>query len=265
MIAAALTACSPLLIWYSQEARSYALLVLLSAVSLLAFAYARDRPTPRSLTWWVIACAAALATHYYAVLVIVPEAVWLLAVHWYRRAVRLAFGVVALCGLALIPLAISQNGTGNDELDRADSAATCASARSIPQFLIGFQAPAQAVLEPLAAAMAAVALVLLVLRSDPFDRRRAVAVGALVVGGLALNLVLIVGGVDDLITRNVIALWLPAALVVAAGLGAPRGRDCSESRPPPSCARRDRGRRRRRHRPQLPAPGLACGRARARQ
>jgi len=35
LIAAALTACNPLLIWYSQEARSYELLVLLTGVALL--------------------------------------------------------------------------------------------------------------------------------------------------------------------------------------------------------------------------------------
>ena len=112
LIAAALTACSPLLVWYSQEARSYSLLVLLSASSLLAFAYVLERPTRRSAAAWVICSALALATHYYAVLAVVPEALWLLAVHRRSRAVQVAFGLVALCGLALIPLAISQNGTG---------------------------------------------------------------------------------------------------------------------------------------------------------
>ena len=74
LIVAALAACSPLLIWYSQEARSYELLALLTALSLLAFAYARVSPRPRLLVAWVIASALALATHYYAVLVVVPEA-----------------------------------------------------------------------------------------------------------------------------------------------------------------------------------------------
>jgi hypothetical protein len=44
----------------------------------------------------------------------------------------------------------------------------------------------------------------------------------LAIGGLLLNLILVAGGVDDLITRNVLALWLPAALLVAGGLGARR-------------------------------------------
>ena len=87
LIAAALTACSPLLIWYSQEARSYEMLVLLSSVSLLAFAYALAKPTPRLVGAWVVASALALATHYYAVLAVVPEAVWLLWIHRTRRPV----------------------------------------------------------------------------------------------------------------------------------------------------------------------------------
>ena len=46
------------------------------------------------------------------VLAVVPEAVWLLWVWRSRRPVQLAVGVVGLCGLGLIPLAISQHGTG---------------------------------------------------------------------------------------------------------------------------------------------------------
>src|ERR1700741_4565359 len=103
VIAAALAACSPLLIWYSQEARSYSMLALLSAVSLLAFAYARVSPTPRGLVAWVVASALALATHYYAVLAVVPEAVWLLWVWRSRRPVQVAVGGVGLCGLGLVP------------------------------------------------------------------------------------------------------------------------------------------------------------------
>ena len=55
VFAAAFAACSPLLIWYSQEARSYQLLALVSALSLLAFAHARARPTRGTLAAWVIA------------------------------------------------------------------------------------------------------------------------------------------------------------------------------------------------------------------
>jgi mannosyltransferase len=219
LIAAALTACSPLLIWYSQEARSYSLLVALSAVSLLSLAYALERPTRATLAGWVGASALTLATHYYGILVIVPEALWLLAAHRHSRAVQVAVGGVALCGLALIPLAITQNASGNTKWI-ATIPLGSRLRQVIPQFLIGFQAPAQAVLEPLAAALALAGLLLLALRSDALARRRALALGAVAIGGVILNLMLIAAGVDDLITRNLIVLWVPAALVLAAGFGA---------------------------------------------
>ena len=70
LVAAALAAFSPLLVWYSQEARSYALLVLLVTVSFALF-------SQRRLWWWAAVSALALATHYFAAFVIAPEAIWL--------------------------------------------------------------------------------------------------------------------------------------------------------------------------------------------
>jgi hypothetical protein len=169
----------------------------------------------------VIASGLALATHYYALLAIVPQAVWLLIEHRRRRGVQLAVAAVGAGGLALIPLALSQNGTGNASWIEA-IALHRRLGQIIPQFVIGTGAPAYDVLEPLAATMGIVALVLLAVRSDPGERRRALAVGGLAVGGLLLNLALVAVGVDDLITRNVLALWLPAAITVAAGFAASR-------------------------------------------
>jgi 4-amino-4-deoxy-L-arabinose transferase-like glycosyltransferase len=223
LIVAALAACSPLLIWYSQEARSYELLALLTGVSLLAFAHARAAPTPRALSAWVIACALALATHYYAALAVVPEAVWLLYVHRHSRPVQIAFGVVALCGLGLIPLAVGQQSTG-----RANWIAHAPFARRlgqvIPQFAAGFAGPAHAVLEPVAIAIVVLAIVLLLTRSDPEPRRGALLAGAIALAGLVISLALVVVGFDDLLTRNLLAIWAPAAIVVAGGLAVPRPR-----------------------------------------
>ena len=71
LAAAALAATNPLLIWYSQEARAYALLVTLCALSLW-FLLRED--------WrgFALASALALATHYFAVFIVVPEACWVL-------------------------------------------------------------------------------------------------------------------------------------------------------------------------------------------
>ncbi len=221
VIAAALAACNPLLIWYSQEARSYELLVLLSSLALLGFAYAREQPTARRLAVWAIFAALALATHYYALLAVVPQAVWLLAIHRRRRSVHVSVGLVALCGLALVPLAISQSGTGNASWIAPVPIGRRLS-QVVPQFLTGFQSPSQSLLIPLAAALAAVGLALVMWLGDERARRAALVAAGLALGGLLLNLALIAGGVDDLITRNLLALWPAAALAVAAGLGTPR-------------------------------------------
>ncbi|MGN6872774.1 MAG: glycosyltransferase family 39 protein [Solirubrobacteraceae bacterium] len=223
VIAAALAACSPLLIWYSQEARSYQMLALLSSVSLLAFAYARFAPTPRALAAWVVASALALATHYYAVLAVVPEALWLLWVHRRRRSVQVAVGAVGVCGLGLIPLAISQHGTG-----RGNWISSAPFGRRlgqiVPQFASGFDGPAHAVFEPVAIAIVVLALVLLVLRSATEPRRGALVAGGLALAGFVLSLVLVAVGFDDLLTRNMLAIWAACALLVAGGLAVPRPR-----------------------------------------
>jgi len=221
LIAAALTACSPLLIWYSQEARSYEMLVFLSSLSLLAFAYALENPTPRRVAGWVVASALALATHYYAILAVVPEAAWLLWVHRSRRAVQVGVGVVGLCGLALIPLAIGQSGTGNASwIAKAPLGRRLG--QVVPQFASGFDGPAHSVLEPLAIAVLVLAAVMVFVRSEATARRGALIAGGIALAGLVLNLLLIAGGVDDLITRNVLAICMPAALFVAGGLAAAR-------------------------------------------
>jgi hypothetical protein len=223
LIAAALTACNPLLIWYSQEARSYSLLVLLTAAALLAFAYVREDPTPRAVSAWVLSSALALATHYYAILLIVPQALWLLTIHRRRRAVLAGVGVLGACGVGLMVLAITQISTG-----RGNWIGHAPLGRRLGpmfgQFLIGFGSPAYSVLEPIAVTLAILALILLVTRSTPPEGRGGLVAGALALAGLILNLLLLAAGIDDLLARNALAIWAPAAVALAAGLAAARAR-----------------------------------------
>src|SRR5688572_9734313 len=81
LIAAALTATSPLLVWYSQEARPYALVVLFSALSFAFFARALSDPHRKDLTWWAVTSVVAIATHPFAAMLVAPEAAWL----FYRQ------------------------------------------------------------------------------------------------------------------------------------------------------------------------------------
>lgn len=109
LVAAVLAAVSPLLVWYSQEARSYMLFMLLAALSFLAFLRALDGER-RWLAWWALASAAALATHYFAAVTVVPEAIWLLARAQAPRRERIAaVAAVAVAALALLPLLLYQD------------------------------------------------------------------------------------------------------------------------------------------------------------
>jgi hypothetical protein len=130
---------------------------------------------------------------------------------------------VGVCGLGLIPLAISQHGTG-----RSNWIAHAPFGRRlgqiVPQFATGFEGPAHSVLEPVAIAIVVLSLVLLATRSEPAPRRGALLAGGLALAGLLLSLVLVAAGFDDLLTRNMLAIWAPAALLVAGGLAAPRAR-----------------------------------------
>jgi mannosyltransferase len=109
LILAALIALNPMLIWYSQETRSYALLVFFGAVALYFFVRALDSGRGRDLAFWALASALALCSHYFAVFAIAIEAVWLLVALRARwRAVLPAIAAVGAAGLALLPLANSQ-------------------------------------------------------------------------------------------------------------------------------------------------------------
>jgi len=89
LVAAALVAVNPFLVWYSQEARSYALLALLGAGTVLAFGHAL-RGSGRWLAGWAVISALAIATHYYALFLVGAEVVWLLVRVRPSRPVALA-------------------------------------------------------------------------------------------------------------------------------------------------------------------------------
>ena len=113
LMAAALVAVNPMLLWYSQEARAYSLFVLLCAVSLLYCVRALRRGRRRDVVLWGVASGLALATHYFAVFPIAAEALWLLRRR--RRGSLPGLGIVGLSGLALAPLAVHQMSIGHAE------------------------------------------------------------------------------------------------------------------------------------------------------
>lgn len=79
LLAAALVAVNPMLLWYSQEARAYSLLGLFCALSLLYCVRAMERREEgrRDFVLWGVFSALALATHYFAVFPLIAEVVLL--------------------------------------------------------------------------------------------------------------------------------------------------------------------------------------------
>jgi mannosyltransferase len=218
LVAAALAACCPLLVWYSQEARAYALLVLLAALALLFFIRARAQPTPGTLAAWAAASVLALTTHYMAAVTVVPEA--LLLIYWFRRqpAAWLAVGAVFVAACGLVPLAIEQRGTHRTHWI-ADTSVRFRLGQVGAQFASGFQAPTALLV---LAAVCILAGLLLLLRTERVQRSRTVTVAAIGLSGVLLAVGLALVGPDELITRNLLAAWVPLGAALAIGLGARR-------------------------------------------
>ena len=209
---AALAAVNPLLVWYSQEARSYALLALLAAVSLWAFARVLD-DEPGAPVWWAVASALALTTHYFAAFLVIPQAVWLAR----RRGATPAVAVVVLTALALVPLALYQRSLGLASFIAGESLLGRV-ARAGKSFLVGFDTPLEVVLAVVAAAIAvagALAAYALAGGRERSGAGIAIALGAI---AIAIPAVLALVGVDYLDTRNLLAAWTPLVIAPAAGL-----------------------------------------------
>ena len=120
-------------------------------------------------------------------------------------------------------LALSQNSTGRSSWIALKPLGRRI-AQVVPQFLVGFGSVAYNGLVWVAIGLCLLALALLAALGSPAERRRTLAVGAIAGAGLVLNLVLVAAGTDDLLTRNMIALWMPAALLIAGSLAIVRAR-----------------------------------------
>jgi mannosyltransferase len=220
LAAAALVAVNPLLVWFSQEARAYALVVLLSAGALLAFLRACDEPQrARWLGWWALLGALALATHYFAAFVLAPQAVWLVWRHPRRRAALAAAGALLAAAAALAPLALEQR---RNPYDIAGESLALRLVQVPKQFLLGYRAPLPWAFGIAGALLALAGAWLLARRVEPAVRRRALGLAALGALGIALPLVAALLGADYLNGRNALPALVPLAVALAVACGASR-------------------------------------------
>ena len=229
--AAALVAANPMLLWYSQEARAYSLLVLLTSLSLLYFIRALGVSRgggSRSLTLWGIFSGLALATHYFAFFPVAVEALWLLRRR--GRDVLRGLAVVAGFGVALAPLVARQMSYAHAEWISNFSLGHRLSEAGVT-FMLGETGDVIARPEHLSPAavpglLAILALLLVAARGRAGDRRAAgisLTIAAATVGA-PLAMALLVPGLDFFLARNLLPALVPLLVAVAIGCTLPAAR-----------------------------------------
>jgi len=214
-IAAVVLAVNPLMIWYSQEARAYALFACFATFALVFFVRRLCSPTPqrRDLWAWAGFSALALATHYFSLFVVIPEAAVLLIRERRKGALVAPFGLLALVALAELPLALEQR-------HKAFGFAAAPLARRVAQipeqFLVGYgvwSTPAGKLAALIGALAVAVGLALVLRRSS--RQRPPAMLAAIALVALGAPVALAVFGLDYVLTLYFLAV-VPLVVVIAS-------------------------------------------------
>lgn len=237
LAAAALAAVSPMLVWYSQEARAYALLTLLGGASFALLVLARSNPSRRRLVGWAVVSALAIGTHYFAGFVVLAEGTLLLRAHPRARPVRWAVACVAAVAICLLPLAAVQAShrrlgwVGGIELrDRVTEALQRLVTAGQPSSWWGATG-AEVTQHVWVAAIAILALAsaLVATRASAEERSAARLAAQVAAAGIGLPIAmafladLVTGGDGDyFLDRNVLGAWVSLAVFAGAGLAARR-------------------------------------------
>ncbi len=225
LFAAGLVTLSPFMIWYSQEAREYALLAALSAASLIFFARLWTGPgTRRDLIWWTVLSGLALLTQYFAIFLIGAEAVLLLS---RRRDVSVVVALVALAIVegTLIPHLVAHQSHPAGWIDNFRLSVRI---RQVP-VAFGFspQYQSQTALNYgllATAVLVGAMIVLLLVGADAPELRGAALAAGLAAFVLLVPLLLALIGHDYYEPRALIPAIIPLAVVVGAACAAPRAR-----------------------------------------
>lgn len=222
--AAALTAVNPAMYYYSQEARSYALLILFSAVALVFWQRTLRQASSGNLAGWTAFSILALLTHYFGAFLFVVQAVVLLRRLGWRTVLPWA-GAVVLVGIALVPLAHEQNEhvlkAGSGSGSWIEGVPLTSRLAQVPkQFLIGLYSPQEILTTALDGLLALAALALLVRRGAAEEHRRALTMALMALFALLIPAALAVTHIEDVFNgRNVMATWVPWAVLLACGVG----------------------------------------------
>ena len=220
LIAGALAAVSPLLVWFGQEARMYSLFTLVTAAALFFFVRLLVNFDVRALIGWSIAAAATLLTHYFAVFTITGMAAVLLYRYRARwQLIALSLLPTAVAGFALLATFASQrrNQTG----DWVSEISLPERLLQMPEhFLTGFAYP------PLPVVLVAGLLAAIGGAGLLIHDQRARLVGGGLLGVVAVSIAVlglaVVVNRDFVLSRYLVGALIPLILAVGVGLGASR-------------------------------------------
>ncbi|MGD1056766.1 MAG: glycosyltransferase family 39 protein [Solirubrobacteraceae bacterium] len=225
IVCAVLVAVNPLFVWYSQEARAYALFVVMAALAILCFLRALREPTSKRMAVFALTGALALLTHYFAVFLLIPMVLLLLRDRATRRVALPAVAVLLIVGLALLPLISTQGGHGTQWIGHWPLRERL---EAIPQyFLTGYSGlPLGRGIEllvalPILAALALGFYRMQAVRERPDPDQSDVRVHGVLITlviaacGVIIPIVLVGFGADYLAPRNLVAAMIPVTVVIA--------------------------------------------------
>lgn len=227
--AAALVAVNPMMLWYSQEARAYALVAFFGALSALYWLRAERSGKRRDFVWWGVWSGLAIATHYFVAFPILAEALMLLR----RRGLRTSFVGMAILGgsaIAVAPVAIHQMSLGHADWignfslgHRLAETATTFVTGETGDIIARPERPWLAFV-PLALSLVALALLL---RRGAWRERRAAARPLLLVVaaiGIPVALALVEATKDFVLARNLIPALVPLLAAIGIAVSSPASR-----------------------------------------
>ena len=212
-------AVSPVLLWYSLDARSYTLFVLLGMLNLWALFAALERPDARRCALWGATAVLCVWTHYFAVFFVAGQLLYVVIATSNQVRTRLltsAAAVAVLCA-PLLPL-VSSQGSDSRASFIENLTLSMRLEQLVRQFGMGANVPSAA-LEGAGLLLAGAGLLvgaITVTRRNP----RCALLLALVVGlTAAIPLALTVTGIDRIFyMRNLLVIWPIVAGIAAVGL-----------------------------------------------
>jgi uncharacterized membrane protein len=217
LVVAWLCAISPVLVGYSIYARSYALLVLVAALSLWALGALLQRQSGLRWALWGLAVTACLWTHYFTVFLVIAEAAVLLVVlPSHPRKLLLSLSAVAVLTSPLWPVFVSQSGASERTAFIAARPLTGRLEDVVREFALGTNVPS-AWLE--GAGILLVTGATLFAAARTIRRPKTLVLLALALIGAGLPILSAVSGIDDhLLPRNILGVLICLTPLAAYGL-----------------------------------------------